>query len=91
MFFCQSKAAQTQKESALDQVKLEKILANTKEYCRRLENAAIDFVCVEAVSEIIDNSKELLNQETFLVIEAVPKASSLGFPPKKTAPLIDIR
>jgi hypothetical protein len=67
MFFCQSGAAQTQKESALGQAKLEEILAKTKTYCHRLENAAIDFVCVEAVSEIIDNSKDMIELRPDLV------------------------
>lgn len=38
--------------------KMAQILKKTREYCRRLAQAALDFVCLEEISERIDNSKE---------------------------------
>ena len=37
-------------EAASDR-RLARILARTKDYCRRLENAALDFVCIEDIKE----------------------------------------
>jgi hypothetical protein len=36
-----------------------KILRSSREYCRKLENTALDFVCIEDISERIDNTKEI--------------------------------
>ncbi|NIM91444.1 MAG: hypothetical protein GTO17_10910 [Candidatus Aminicenantes bacterium] len=37
-----------------EQERLKEILSKTSEYCRLLEKAAIDFVCLEEISEKID-------------------------------------
>jgi hypothetical protein len=36
------------------------ILKTSRDYCRRLELAALDFVCIEEVTEVIDRSKDEL-------------------------------
>lgn len=38
---------------------LEAILEREAEYCRRLESAALDFVCLEDITEKIDQSKDI--------------------------------
>jgi len=40
-------------QAAASDARLDRILAMTKEYCRRLESAALDFVCVEDIKEEI--------------------------------------
>jgi hypothetical protein len=41
-----------------DLFQLALVLKSAREYCRHLEQAALDFVCVEEVSEIVDLSRE---------------------------------
>lgn len=42
------------------QVKLEKILKKTSEYCQRLLNSALHFICIEDIKERIDYSRDNL-------------------------------
>ena len=58
--------AQTGPDKTADAAKLAQILQKTADYCRKLENAVLDFVCIEEV-------KETLNYEVF------EKESDLGF------------
>lgn len=44
--------------SAQDPFQLALVLKSAREYCRRLERAALDFICVEEVSELVDMSRE---------------------------------
>lgn len=39
------------------------LLKKTAEYCRRLERAALDFICLERISETVDFSKDVSLQE----------------------------
>jgi hypothetical protein len=41
-----------------DPFQLGLVLKSAREYCRRLERAALDFVCLEEVSELVDLSRE---------------------------------
>ena len=43
--------AQTAPGRAVDETKLAQILQKTADYCRKLENAVLDFVCLEEVKE----------------------------------------
>ncbi len=43
---------------APDPFQLALVLKSAREYCRRLERAALDFICVEEVSELVDLSRE---------------------------------
>jgi hypothetical protein len=43
---------------AVQEVSLPTILTRALRYCRRLENAALDFVCLEEISEKIDLSRD---------------------------------
>jgi hypothetical protein len=43
---------------AAEEVQLSTILNRTLRYCRRLENVALDFVCLEEISERIDLSRD---------------------------------
>jgi len=45
-----------------DEPKISLILKKTSEYCRRLENAALDFVCLEEIHEKIDLSRDFVSQ-----------------------------
>ena len=59
MIFCPATFSQNGLNGGVGQAKLEEILSKAKEYCRRLENAALDFVCVEEATEIINHSKDI--------------------------------
>lgn len=54
----QRPAPQNNTQANADQAKLEEILEKTSEYCRRLENAVFDFVCLEEITEKIRQSPE---------------------------------
>jgi len=45
-------------EQNTEQERLKELLRKTGEYCRLLEKAAIDFVCLEEISEKIDRSRD---------------------------------
>jgi len=51
--FCQEAAT-----PAPDPFQLALVLKSAREYCRRLERAALDFICVEEISELVDLSRE---------------------------------
>jgi hypothetical protein len=68
-----------------NQVRLAAILRKSKDYCRRLEKAALDFVCLEEVSERFDRTKETIKGAPVFG----PTGQHLGseiieMPPKKT-------
>lgn len=44
-----------------DTFQLGLVLKSAREYCRRLERAALDFICFEEVSESLNTSRELSN------------------------------
>jgi hypothetical protein len=48
-----------------DQQRLAAILRKSKNYCQRLEKAALDFVCQEEVSERYDKTRELAEELIF--------------------------
>jgi len=54
--------AQTAPDRAVDETKLTQILQKTADYCRKLENAVLDFVCLEEVKETINY--EVVERET---------------------------
>jgi hypothetical protein len=56
--FSSKKGLFSEQQQLDNQEKLSQILRKTRDYCRRLEKAALDFVCREEVSERIDNSKD---------------------------------
>jgi hypothetical protein len=47
-----------------DQASIGEILVKAGKYCRRLENASLDFVCIEAASEKVDYSKDVPQEES---------------------------
>jgi len=49
-------------EEIPSQTELEKILKKTSEYCQRLLNSALHFVCIEEIKERIDYSRDNLPQ-----------------------------
>lgn len=49
---------QSTSEKNAEQERLKEILRKTGQYCRLLEKAAIDFVCLEEISEKIDRSRD---------------------------------
>jgi hypothetical protein len=51
-------AAQEAPAASIDPFQLALVLKAAREYCRLLERAALNFVCVEEVSEIIDTSRD---------------------------------
>lgn len=55
----QNISAQNYSKEKTDQIKLVEILKKTGEYCRRLENAIFNFVCLEEISERIDHSRDI--------------------------------
>ena len=55
VFFCKSAVDPRQDESSLDQAKLKEILQKTSEYCRKLESAVFNFVCLEEIEEKVKN------------------------------------
>jgi hypothetical protein len=56
---------------------LEEILSKAKEYCRRLENAALDFVCIEEATEIINHSKDIDTDRLRVDPEEIVKSRSM--------------
>ena len=80
----QRAAPRNNTQANADQSKLEEILSKAKEYCRRLENAALDFVCIEAASEKIDYSKDIAAEDVRTVPDSM-KGTPLKinpYPPK---------
>jgi hypothetical protein len=64
-----------------DPFQLALVLKGAREYCRRLESAALDFVCVEDVSEKVDLSHDKSGTQTFTVprnLEINPVSSRPG-------------
>jgi hypothetical protein len=59
MIFCPAIFSQNRLNGGVSQAKLEEILSKAIEYCRRLESASLDFVCVEEAAEKIDYSRDL--------------------------------
>jgi len=56
--FPQNNPAQNISQEQADQPRLAAILRKSKEYCRKLERAALDFVCLEEVIERVDRTRE---------------------------------
>jgi hypothetical protein len=68
--------SQSSPKNARQQRRVE-ILEKTGEYCRRLEKAALDFVCLEDVSERIDMSRDIIQSKlAFLWDAARPRIAS---------------
>jgi hypothetical protein len=59
VFICKSATDPRQDESSPNQAKLKEILQKTGEYCRRLENAVFNFVCLEEIVEKIKGPQEV--------------------------------
>jgi hypothetical protein len=58
--FAQIASAQQDSQAQANQLRLAAILRKSKDYCRRLEKAALDFVCLEEVTERFDRTKEFI-------------------------------
>ena len=58
--FCQNLCTRALSEEIISQEELEKILKRTSEYCQRLLNSALHFVCIEDIKERIDYSRDNL-------------------------------
>jgi len=56
--FPQNHSAQKNSLEQADQLRLAAILRKSSEYCRKLERAALDFVCLEEVIERVDRTRE---------------------------------
>jgi hypothetical protein len=52
---------------SVEVVALDSILNKTAEYCRRLQSAALDFICREEIREWIDSSLDSLHQDISIV------------------------
>lgn len=50
--------AQNRSKGVYSQIKLDEVLKETRAYCRRLQNAALDFVCLEEIFEKIDFTRD---------------------------------
>jgi hypothetical protein len=61
------------------QERLSEILKRTSEYCKRLDNAAFDFVCLEEINEDINLARDIQKYLAQLAENASPEASS-SFP-----------
>jgi len=66
-FYGSSKISSFQQDSQerANQVRLAEVLRKSKDYCRRLEEAALDFVCLEEVTERLDRTKEIIQRIPF--------------------------
>jgi len=68
-------SSQVSPEEQKSQIKLTDILAKTKKYCERLENAAFDFVCKENITEKINVSEEWASGDRVLrIVKHLPGA-----------------
>jgi hypothetical protein len=66
-----------------DPFQLALVLKSAREYCRRLERAALDFVCVEEVSELVDLSRENVKTAvTQMPTNRVVTGTGAGGPPE---------
>ena len=77
MVFCPTIFSQNGSKGGVGQAKLEEILSKAKEYCRRLENAALDFVCIEEATEIINHSKDIDTDRLRVDPEEIVKSRSM--------------
>jgi len=59
--------AQTNSREEAEQKKIAEILKKTAEYCNKLEKAALDFVCIEEISERIDLSRDIIPSQSALL------------------------
>jgi hypothetical protein len=76
VIFSQRTAPQNNTRANADQTRLKEILQKTGEYCRKLENAVFDFVCLEEITEKIRQPPEF---RTELPMER----DSLGIPQRR--------
>ena len=60
--FSQSVCTQAVSKEQPDEMMLDKILIKTAEYCQKLLNSALHFVCIEEIKERIDYSRDNLPQ-----------------------------
>lgn len=77
--FAQNHSARKISQEQADRLRLTAILRKSSEYCRKLERAALDFVCLEEVIERFDRTREaskryMLTDSTgrFRGMEAIP-------------------
>jgi hypothetical protein len=75
--------AQEKPAPANDPFQLALVLKSAREYCRRLEAAALDFVCLEEVSEMVDLSRESIKTAvTQMPTNRVVTGAGAGGPPE---------
>lgn len=60
LYLCLKIPAQNISKEEAEEKKIVEVLKKTSEYCRKLENAALDFICLEEISERIDLSRDMV-------------------------------
>ncbi len=73
---CPGPGSQNARQSGPDQAKLKEILQKTADYCRKLENAVFDFVCLEEIREDIRQPPDIRT-------ESPMERDSLGIPQRQ--------
>lgn len=76
--------AQNSSQEKADRKRLAEILEKTGEYCRQLEKAALDFVCIEEVTERIDLSWDIIQSRLVYVREGTTSRFASRVEPVKT-------